>query len=87
MSEYEIVTATNTSVSSYGNGATATCPSGKRALSGGGIKTIFTAQNGPVITNSFPVGGGTGWRTEMQSLNLAAQSYTITAYAVCVRVS
>jgi hypothetical protein len=56
-------------------------------LGGGAGKNFFSAANGPVIASSFPTGGGTGWSTSMQTVNGVSNSWTITGYAICARVS
>lgn len=84
MSGYTVVTATN---SAYANniGASVPCPSGTRAVGGGGEITSGITYFGPFLTDSLPTNGG--WLVEFSmgasgNFNLAAK-----VYAICAKVS
>ncbi len=72
-------------------GATATCPAGKKAISGGGLSD--NTNNGAFIEDSRPVTGTTGaptaagtftgWRVIWQN-NTGATNKTPTVYVVCL---
>lgn len=81
----QIVTDENT----VGGGSSANandvlCPSGTRAVGGGG-----TAAIGWVLKDSYPLDGAIGWRVQHRTFDnqpAGGDSHTSTVYAVCIPV-
>lgn len=90
ISGYQIITATpsNGYFSTIGPAVVAvvTCPSGDKALSGGGTTEDSGGNITAVIADSAPVSGGTGWRVTFYAPAGGSNSNDL-AYAVCANVA
>jgi hypothetical protein len=87
LSDYQIVSVEYDVRGTNGVTAEAVCPDGKRVL-GGGIFAAHGATSGPYVYRSLPNAAGTGWITSVASFpNTGMPGRSITAYAVCARVS
>jgi hypothetical protein len=86
LSEYEIVSGSNTNSNSYANGLTVNCRGGKRAIAGGPILGYFHFQYGPFARMSAPTANGADWRVETHTPGLQG-SWQMTVYVICARVS
>ncbi len=93
ISGYEIVRADGASSGATIQTVVAYCPSGKKAISGGGYVTFDTGVSGEVDTGvalhfSVPFSGGSGWDVQavMTYLNTIS-TWHLTTYAVCADAS
>jgi len=86
LSGVQIVTAQKNVVNKTSDELSATCPAGKRVIGGGGRTNsiVVVGGFGPLLYLSVP-NGTTGWRVGMAAA--PAESWTMTAYAVCASVS
>ena len=75
-----IVTATMTTKHTDFAKATALCPNGETAITGG-VSSNTTA--GVFVMASAPTADGNGWYGSTQNSYGNAKSYTLTVYAVC----
>jgi hypothetical protein len=64
--------------------ATATCPTGKSAISGGFTENGATS---PSVIESRRLVDGSGWRAMAKTQGGSQQGLTLTAYAYCVASS
>src|SRR4051794_8124484 len=80
------VVSTDTARDSNNKGATAQCPSGRRALGGGA--TLKTGPPGAIaLATSAPSGSSaTGWRASGLEIAGTLEPWQLTVYAVCARV-
>jgi hypothetical protein len=84
MSNYTVVTNTN-SLSGNEIGATVGCPSGTKALGGGGAVLSGTSAVGPFLTNSQPANGG--WLVSYQLADTGTSGLSVEVYAICATVA
>lgn len=86
VSGYQIVTAETTSDSTSPKGVTAVCPTGKRAIGGGG--EVGGAQPREVaLQATIPLGNGTGWQAEAAETVATTALWTVRAWAICATVT
>lgn len=82
MSGYEVVTLTISIGAGQIGGAAMTCPSTKRAISGGVRPAMVNTPS--IIIASYPQ-NALVWNTQIQNQHTAAQNYTF--YALCVTIA
>lgn len=87
LSEYEVITASNSVVNSQTNGVSANCPAGKKAVGAGGGASFFSINHGPVTASSVPSSDGTSWSFSMRTLEGFQTSWSVTVRVLCARVS
>lgn len=87
LSEYEVVTGSNSVTSSSGNIVQVACPAGKKAIGAGVNANWGHITYGPVTSVSIPSSDGSGWTLAMKTLEGYAPSWTITGRVLCARVS
>jgi hypothetical protein len=80
MSAYTVVTSTNSAVTNQ-IGASVPCPSGTKALGGGGAVLSGTSALGPFLTDSQPANGG--WLVSYQLATASTLSLSVEVYAIC----
>jgi hypothetical protein len=84
------VSVTTAADSSSPKSVTATCPAGKRVL-GGGATIIGAGIDGPVVTQSQPVGADAtsvdSWAATAVEVGAYASSWRLIAYALCADVA
>jgi hypothetical protein len=84
------VSVTTAVDSSSPKGVTATCPPGKRVL-GGGATIIGAGLDGPVVTQSQPVGADAAsvdaWAATAVEVGVYTSSWRLIAYALCADVA
>ena len=80
-SGYTVVTNTNSSASANQIGASVPCPSGTKALGGGGAVLSGTSAFGPFLTDSHP--GNGGWLVSYQLDVSGTSSLSVQVYAIC----
>lgn len=83
LSGYTIVQKTTTSTAGF-MGASVTCPTGTRALGGGG--GTQTPAAGVSVRNSFPLTGGTGWLVVVEA-KTPGTGWNYVVQAVCAKVA
>jgi hypothetical protein len=81
VSGYEVVTVHDPAPSGDAD-ITVTCPSGKKALGGGGEETPPFENLGTVVS-SRPLIDGTGWRVILHGPGLPGSGNGVDAYATC----
>jgi hypothetical protein len=69
--------------------STASCPAGKRVISGGGtisglVNSVSADGGGPRLTRSAPDSTGTTWDVTGVAGTAYANQWSIVAYAICV---
>jgi hypothetical protein len=84
VSGYEVVTVHDPAPSGNAD-ITVTCPSGKKALGGGGEETPPFENLGTVVS-SRPLIDGTGWRVILRGPGLPGTGNGVDAYATCALV-
>jgi len=82
----QLISQTSAADSSSPKIVTATCPSGKRGISGGA--GIFNAAGGPLALRiSTPTANTDGWTATAAEIGAYAGSWSLRVYAVCATVS
>ena len=82
----QLVSQTSATDSSTPKNVTATCPAGKRGISGGA--GIFNASGGPLALRvSTPTANVDGWTATAAEIGSYAGSWALRVYAVCATVS
>jgi hypothetical protein len=84
-SNYTVVTNTSSSASANQIGVSVPCPSGTKALGGGGAVLSGTSAFGPFLTDSHPVNGG--WGVSYQLATTGSLSLSVEVYAICATVA
>jgi hypothetical protein len=95
VSGYEIVTNTTTDTSGTGAHGTAGafCPTGKKALGGGGFITLVISNVGDAemldggVDGSFPFSDGTGWAIHYSYNDPTGLDVHVKVYATCATVN
>jgi hypothetical protein len=82
-SGYQIISQTFTLAAGASAWYDTICPTGKKAIGGGGRSTQFP--NGLYLNGSFPIADGAGWRVEVTS-RITGQTNNGLAYAICAFV-
>ena len=85
LSNYTVVTNTNSSASANQIGASVACPSGTKALGGGGEVLSGTSALGPFLTDSEPANGG--WLVSYQLDVSSTSSLSVKVFAICATVA
>ncbi len=85
MSNYTVVTDTHSSASANQIGASVACPSGTKALGGGGEVLSGTSDLGPFLTDSEPANGG--WLVSYSMGVSGNFSLSVEVYAICATVA
>jgi hypothetical protein len=83
LSGYAIVESTQSTTAAF-MGLSVSCPSGKRALGGGGGTSTPAAVVS--VRNSFPLPGGTGWLVVVEAKN-PGSGWSYKVQAVCATVA
>jgi hypothetical protein len=90
VSGYEIVSASTNLNSNASNVATASCPSGKKAVGGGGFENAAPLPNPVALYYDGPVPSGnsaTGWAVGAQETSDYPAQWQVFAFAICVNVA
>ena len=85
ISAREVVSVQSATDSSSAKGATATCPSGKKATGGGALVTLG-ALGGPYLTVSVP-SGDNAWLGQAHETTVFVNSWSLVVYVVCASVA
>lgn len=80
LSGYQVVTNTTATDSSTPKSVTATCPSGKVAISGGARLNT----GAPVAVQADYPGSSTAWVAVAREMSATGSSWALSAYAVCI---
>ena len=82
LSGYQIVTAETPSDSATSKGATAVCPTGKRAIGGGG-EIVSPQPPQAALQGTVPLASGTGWQAWGVETSATTANWMIRTWAVC----
>ena len=88
ISAYQIVTATSPSAppAVTAQNVTATCPSGKKAIGGGG-EILGAGKAGVAFNDIHPHNEGAGWYVEAAEVTPILLGWEVRAYAICATVA
>jgi hypothetical protein len=88
ISAYQIVTATSPSAppAILTQSITASCPSGKKAIGGGG-EILGAGKSGVAFNDSHPHNEGAGWYVEAAEVTPSLLGWEVKAWAICAIVA
>ena len=87
MAQLQQVIDTSATDSSSSKSVTATCPSGKKAISGGASVVNASVADDIAIRTDQPSGDTTGWTATAVEINAVAGSWAVRAFAICAVVA